>query len=66
MMMESYWRRLVHNPATTHDSVELELSRAWEPWGSLGPFSVDKGKETQNFVSYGNKMLKEQNEGVTS
>lgn len=39
------WRRLGNNPANRHDSLKLELQRAWEPSNNSRPLPVGEGKE---------------------
>ena len=54
--------RLLGNSTENNETHELELSGAWEPTSSGCTLTLSAGKNSQNFVSDGNKMIFRRNE----
>jgi hypothetical protein len=54
MMVKRWW--LCYNPAFCNEYPQLELSRAWEPSGTLGPLPTGEGKATQFGFLNGNQI----------
>jgi hypothetical protein len=52
------WQRLWHSPASSHESLKLELSGVGVPSISPRPLSDGGGEKTTHFVSDGDEMLK--------
>ena len=54
---KTQWWRLLGSPAENNETHVLELPGAWEPTCSGCTLTLSEGKNSQNFVSNGNKMI---------
>jgi hypothetical protein len=57
LSLKIHWQRLWNNPVRLHESLELELSRAWEPSHSSQTSPLSEGKEAYISVPHGDKNV---------